>query len=217
MPQDTVSGKFITFEGGEGTGKSTQIAALAARLRDTGRNVLETREPGGTPEAEKVRELLVSGAADRWSPQAEALLNYAARDHHLRTSIRPALKTGIWVLSDRYIDSTRAYQGIAGGVAADLLASLETAVVGETMPDLTFVLDLEPQTGLERAAGRMATSNANEDRFEGKGLQFHTTLRQAFLDIAGEHPERCVLVDAALPREDVEDYIWDAVVSRLAP
>ncbi len=217
MPQDTVSGRFITFEGGEGTGKSTQIAALATRLRDAGRTLLETREPGGTPEAEKVRELLVSGAADRWSPQAEALLNYAARDHHLRTSIRPALNSGTWVLSDRYIDSTRAYQGAAGGVEAGLLAMLEDTIVGTTVPDLTFVLDLDPETGLGRAAERSTPTSSSEDRFEGKGLQFHTVLRQAFLDIADANPTRCIVVDAARPRDEVEEYIWDTVVSRLAP
>lgn len=217
MQQNTVSGKFITFEGGEGTGKSTQIAALAARLRGVGRTVLETREPGGTPEAERIRELLVSGATDRWSPEAETLLNYAARDHHLRALIRPALEQGTWVLSDRYTDSTRAYQGIAGGVANDLLAALEQEIIGETTPDLTFVLDLDPQAGLARASERAAPSAAAEDRFENKGLQFHTILRQAFLDIASAHPHRCVVVDAARPRDDVENYIWDTVVSRLAP
>ncbi len=210
-------GKFITFEGGEGTGKSTHVAALATRLHEAGRAVLQTREPGGTPEAERIRALLVSGDADRWSPQAEALLNYAARDHHLRTSIRPAMERGTWVLCDRYTDSTRAYQGAAGRVDGELLDALESHIVGDTFPDLTFVLDLDPRVGLERAAERAAPPDEKEDRFEGKGLQFHQQLRQAFLDIAGAHPERCVLVNADKSREEVAEFIWDTVVSRLAP
>ena len=217
MPQDRNAGRFITFEGGEGTGKSTHVAALAARLRAAGRTVLETREPGGTPETERIRKLLVSGATDRWSPQAEALLNYAARDEHLRTKIRPALTSGTWVISDRYMDSTRAYQGVAGGVAPELLDTLEHAVVGTTVPDLTFVLDLDPQSGLERAADRAAPASGSEDRFEGKGVVFHETLRQAFLDIAAANQNRCVVVDTARTRDEVADFIWDTVVSRLAP
>lgn len=210
-------GRFITFEGGEGTGKSTQAGLLAERLRSAGHGVLETREPGGTPEAERIRALLVTGEAGRWSPPAEALLNYAARDHHLRAQIRPAIEQGTWVVCDRYMDSTRAYQGIAGGVSQSLIEILEREVVGDTVPDLTFVLDVEPEAGLTRAASRESEAGNCEDRFEGKGLAFHRTLRQAFLDIADANRERCLVVDAAQSEDRVAQIIWDTVATRLAP
>ena len=209
------TGKFITFEGGEGTGKSTHVALLAQRLRDQGHTVTETREPGGTPQAEAVRSLLVTGETDRWSAQAEALLNYAARDSHLEGMIKPALASGAWVVCDRYIDSTRAYQGYAGGADPSLLASLEQAIVGEVLPDLTFVLDLDPQIGLARAGHRAKDSSADESRFEAKGLEFHTTLRDAFLDIARREPGRCVVLDASGAKEEIAEAVWRQVASRL--
>lgn len=214
------SGKFITFEGGEGTGKSTQVTMLAARLEVSGWTVLQTREPGGTPQAEQIRSLLVSGETDRWSPKAEALLNYAARDSHILHGIQPALIRGDWVISDRYMDSTRAYQGHAGGVSADFITELEHQIVGNVVPDLTFVMDIAPEAGLARAAARMTeapTQDTKEDRFEAKGLAFHTSLRQAFLDIARDNVNRCVVIDASNSIEQVSEIVWREVVSRLAP
>lgn len=183
---------FITFEGGEGAGKSTQIRLLAARLEALGRKVCLTREPGGAPEAEALRELLIHGGTDRWSPEAEALLNYAARDAHLRQTIRPALGRGEMVLCDRFMDSTRAYQGYAGGVDFGLVDALESAVVGATRPHLTLVFDLDPALGLARAKER-----GGADRFERKGLAFHESLREGFKTIAAAEPTRCVLLDAS--------------------
>jgi dTMP kinase len=183
-------GFFITFEGGEGAGKTTQLARLADELRKRGRDVLSTREPGGSPEAEAVRSVLVSGDPGRWSPLAETLLIYAARDSHLRSTIRPALAAGKTVLCDRFIDSTRAYQGAAGGVDIRLIDILDKQVVGDTVPDLTLILDIDPELGLARA-------KPSEDRFERKGSDFHSKLRHAYREIARAQPERCKLVDAS--------------------
>ncbi|MGI9413834.1 MAG: dTMP kinase [Hyphomicrobiales bacterium] len=210
-------GKFITFEGGEGTGKSTHARLLATSLEAAGHTVLVTREPGGTPDAEAIRALLVSGDPDRWSPEAEALLNYAARDDHLTKQIRPALDAGTWVVCDRYIDSTRAYQGSAGGADSGLIDALERVVVAETMPDLTLVLDLDPAYGLDRAGTRAQTAAGQEDRFEGKGDAFHRQLRDAFLRIAEREPDRCLVIDGAGTKEAVAEIIWQAVVTRLSP
>ena len=211
------TGRFITFEGGEGTGKSTQVKLLCERLVAGGHKVCLTREPGGTPGAEEVRSLLVSGADDRWSPEAEALLNYAARDDHIRKRIRPALERGEWVLCDRYFDSTDAYQGRAGGVAADLIARLREHIVGATVPDLTLILDIDVETGLERARRRMSGDDTREDRYESRGKAFHESLRAAFLEIAAENPERCVLIDATASVEQVGDAVWSQVATRLTP
>jgi dTMP kinase len=197
---------FITFEGGEGTGKSTQLQLLADRLRGQGGDVLTTREPGGTPEAEAIRNLLVHGNSDSLSAEAEALLNYAARDHHLRHVIRPALAKGTTVICDRFMDSTRAYQGFAGGAAPSFIDALESAIVAATVPDLTLVFDLDPMIGLDRAKAR-----GGADRFERKGLEFHKKLRAGFLEIAKQHPARCKLVDASLPVNDVSALVWKAV------
>jgi dTMP kinase len=185
-------GLFITFEGGEGTGKTTQLAKLAAALENRGIDVLCTREPGGSREAETIRAELVSGDAGKWSPLAEALLMNAARDSHLRKTIRPALALGRTVLCDRFLDSTRAYQGAAGGVDMKLIAALEQSVVGETVPDLTLIFDLEPEVGLARA-------KASDDRFERKGADFHSRLNAAYREIARAEPERCRLIDASAP------------------
>ena len=204
-------GLFITFEGGEGAGKSTQAGLLAARLTQAGREVVRTREPGGSPGAEQLRELLVTGDADRWSAEAEMLLNYAARDDHLRRVIRPALEAGKVVLCDRFKDSTRAYQGYAGGCDLALIDALEAAIVGETRPQLTFIFDLDPEIGLARASAR---GEGSDQRFERKGLAFHQTLRNAFNEIAAGDPKRCVLVDAGQSRDDVAEMIWRAVEAR---
>lgn len=204
-------GTFVTFEGGEGTGKSTQIGRLAARLREHGRDVVVTREPGGTPEAEALRALLVSGEPGRWTAKAEALLNFAARDSHLTQVIRPTLEQGMIVLSDRFMDSTRVYQGTAGGVDAHLIDMLERTIVGETKPDLTLIFDLDPALGLQRAKLR----DGGEDRYERKGLEFHSKLRDGFLKILRREPNRCRLVDAALPADEVEQTVWSIVETRL--
>jgi dTMP kinase len=199
---------FITFEGGEGTGKSTQIARLASRLRDVNVDVVTTREPGGTPEAEAVRGLLVSGAVGRWSAEAEALLNYAARDHHLHHTIRPALARGAVVLCDRFMDSTRVYQGIAGGCPLTLIDTLEAQVVGDTRPARTLVFDLDPKLGLARAASR---NGGIENRFESKGLDHHRCIRDGFLEVARENPQRCRVVDASLDLDAVAAQVWSDV------
>jgi dTMP kinase len=191
---------FITFEGGEGAGKSTHIRRVAAFLRNEAKDVVVTREPGGSPNAEALRGLLVSGDTGRWSPQAETLLNYAARDSHLNETIRPALSRGAIVLCDRFMDSTRAYQGYAGGCAMAFIDHLERAIVGNTRPRLTLIFDLDPRLGLDRARER---GQGDEDRFERKGLDFHKKLREGFLIIAQSDPARCRLIDASQSVDDV--------------
>jgi dTMP kinase len=207
-------GRFITFEGGEGAGKSTQARRLADRLIALGKTVTLTREPGGTAGAEALRELLVTGGADRWSPLSEALMMYAARRDHIERLIAPALALGQWVVCDRFADSTRAYQGAGGGVDPAFIDALEHQVLGETVPDLTLVFDLPADIGLERAKVRDADAGG---RFEAKGLAFHEALRAGFLKIAGDHPQRCAVIDAAQGIETVEAQVWDAVSGRLAP
>lgn len=213
-------GKFITLEGGEGAGKSTQVALLAERLREAGHTVVETREPGGTERGEKIRDFLLSGKAEEFGPMGEAVLFSAARDEHVRELIKPALERGDWVLCDRFSDSTAAYQGAAGGLKPSVLRGLERVAVGDTMPDLTIILDLPPETGLKRAAARNENGAANgedADRFEGMEQRFHEALRTCFLQIAAEAPERCVVVNAEQPESAVAEDIWEAVVERLAP
>ena len=205
-------GVFITFEGGEGAGKSTQLRRLADRLAASGREVVATREPGGSEGAEAVRALLVEGSADRWSPMAETLLLYAARADHLERLIRPALARGAVVISDRFADSTRAYQGAAGGVAPGFIDTVEREVLGETRPDLTLIPDLPAERGLERAAGR----GGAEARFESKGLAFHQRLREGFLAVAAAEPGRCVVIDADRSVEQVAVAVTGAVDALLA-
>ncbi len=189
-------GLFITFEGGEGAGKSTQVALLADHLRQHGHRVITTREPGGTESAEAIRKLLVTGEPDSLSSTAEALLNYAARDDHLRRVIRPALARGDIVLCDRFMDSTRAYQVYAGDCPAALVDALERDVVKGTRPHLTLVFDLPEETGLSRAQARSCGKGGGENRFERFGAAFHADLRAAWLRIARKNPQRCKLVDA---------------------
>ncbi len=205
------AGRFITVEGGEGGGKSTQVRLLSERLRALGREVIATREPGGSPGAEVLRDLLVKGAVDRWSPLSETLIFYAARHDHLERVIRPALERGAWVISDRFADSTRAYQGAAGGVDAAFIGSLEGAVLGDTRPDLTLILDLPADEGLRRAGRR----GDDETRFENKGQSFHHRLRTEFLTIAKHEPQRCLVIDAAPPVAEVSEAIWRGVRERL--
>jgi len=211
----TGRGRFITLEGGEGAGKSTQAARLADYLRDRGHEVVTTREPGGAPGAEEIRRLLVTGEADRWSPEAELLLLNAARDDHLRTTVRPALTRGAWVVCDRFADSTRAYQGLVGGIDSGLIVTLERAVVADTVPDLTLVFDLDPAAGLARARARERPGSGIEDRFERKGAEFHTRLRRAFLAIAAGEPERCVVIDASRGAEEIAADVRRIVDERL--
>lgn len=204
-------GFFISFEGGEGAGKSTQIRRLAEGLQAAGHDVVVTREPGGSSGAEAIRELLVNGAADRWSPVTETLLMYAARRDHVERVIRPALAQGKVVLCDRFADSTRAYQGAGGDAPASLIASLEEHVLNGTVPILTLILDLPAQVGLQRAEARGGAA-----RFESKGLEFHERLRAGYLEIARKEPERCVVIDADAEIDAVTVAIADAVARRLA-
>ena len=204
-------GRFITFEGGEGTGKSTQVARLVERLRARDLEVVQTREPGGSQGAEEIRNLALNGDAGRWSPMTETLLMYAARSDHLERTVRPALEAGRWVVCDRFADSSRAYQGVGGGTPAAFIENLDAAVVGATQPDLTLIFDLPVEVGLERAFGR----GLFETRFESKGLEFHERLRRGFLDIAARHPERCIVIDADGDLDAVTARVWAAVEARL--
>ena len=208
-------GRFITFEGGEGTGKSTQAATLARRLEALGIGVVLTREPGGSSGAEIVRHVLLSGAAKPLGTEAEAILFAAARDDHLATLIRPALERDKWVICDRFIDSTRVYQGDLGAVDPRIIRRLERVIVGDTMPDLTFILDVPAEVGLERARRRRGDNEA--DRFETETLEFHTRLRDAYLAIAAAEPQRCVVIDSQRPKNKVADEIWAIVNRRLDP
>ena len=205
-------GFFITFEGGEGAGKSTQARRLATRLRTMGRAVTLTREPGGSVGAEAIRTLLVRGEADRWSPVSETLLMYAARRDHIERTIAPALSRGEVVVCDRFLDSTRAYQGAGGGAPTSLISALEAAVVGDARPDLTLVFDLPVDAGLARAVAR----GDGEARFESKGRDFHERLRAAYLAIVAAEPGRCGLINADGDLEAVEARVWAAVEPRLA-
>jgi dTMP kinase len=204
-------GIFITFEGGEGGGKSTQAARLARHLEERGRRVVLTREPGGTPEGEAIRSLLVTGDERRFTPLSEALLNNAQRLEHLEKVIRPALAAGSIVISDRFMDSTRVYQGLVGGVDARLIAALEDAVVGTNRPDLTLILDVPTEVGLARAR----TRERQPDRFESRDVAFHEALRTGFLGLAANEPERCAVFDTRRDKQEVFAAILAEVESRL--
>ncbi len=203
-------GHFITLEGGEGAGKSTQIRRLAEWLRtERGGDVVMTREPGGSPGAEAIRELLVNGETDRWDARTEALLHFAARRDHVIKTISPALERGDWVLCDRFADSTRAYQGIVQGAGLDVVETLYALAVGDLEPDLTLLLDLPVEVGLARAGER-----GGSDRYERMGRDFHEALRTAFLKIAQSAPERCIVIDATGGEAEVESAIRAAVAHR---
>lgn len=208
-------GKFITLEGGEGGGKTTQAKLLADRLRRAGLDVVQTREPGGSPRAETIRRVILSGKAKTFGPLAETVLFYAARESHLELTIRPALQRGAWVVCDRFSDSTRAYQGAAGGVGQQVLNAMDTVVVGDTKPDLTIILDLPAEESLNRVKARSIAENREADRFESMGLPFHKTLRDEFLAIAKDEPQRCVVIDATPSAEVVARSVWGAVRERL--
>ncbi len=203
--------KFITFEGGEGAGKSTQIGLLAAALTAAGIPVQTTREPGGSPGAEQIRELLVTGAADRWDAMTEALLHFAARREHLRSVVWPNLAAGQWVLSDRFADSTLAYQGYGHGLGREPIEQLYDLVVGKFAPDLTLILDVPVALGLDRALAR----RDGEDRYEGLDGAFHERLRQGFREIADREPHRCVLIDGSGAVERVQAAVQACVAERL--
>ena len=207
-------GIFITFEGGEGAGKSTQIARLAATLRERGHEVVLTREPGGSPGAEAVRHVVLSGAAEPFGPAMEAVLFAAARADHIEQVIRPAVERGAIVLCDRFVDSSRVYQGVTGGLEPAFMQALEQATVGAMMPDLTILLDLDPEEGMRRAARRRGGEVA--DRFEKEALDIQRRRREAFLDIARAEPGRCVVIDSTQPPATVEAAILDAVEALVA-
>jgi dTMP kinase len=202
--------RFITLEGGEGAGKSTQAKRLAASLEARGISCIVTREPGGSPGAEDIRKLLVRGEQEKWDPQTETLLLFAARADHVARSIRPALDKGIWVICDRFIDSTYAYQGVGRGVPIEFIAELERLVLHGFKPDLTLILDLPVDIGLSRATAR----GADETRFEQFDRDFHSRLRMAFFDLVRNEPSRCVLIDAGRSADDVASEIWRAVATR---
>ncbi|RDJ20337.1 dTMP kinase [Bosea caraganae] len=207
-------GCFITLEGGEGAGKSTLARSLAERLRMAGVEVDLTREPGGSPKAEAIRETILSGQIKPHGPFIEALMFSAARIDHIDRRIRPALVRGEWVICDRFIDSTRAYQGTLGRIDPALLAELEQVTIDGLTPDLTLILDLDPKTGLARAAKRRSPGEG-KDRFEGENLAFHRKLRAAYLAIAEKEPERCAVLDASQPPEKLAEAAWEVLCERL--
>ena len=206
-------GTFITFEGGEGAGKSTQIVQLAEMLRNEGRTVLVTREPGGSPGAEAIRHVLLSGAAEPFGPAMEAILFAAARSDHVEQVIRPAVERGEVVLCDRFMDSSRVYQGITGNLPAEFMESLEAVTVNAMLPDLTIILDVDPEEGLRRATARRGDDTA--DRYEKETLEVHRRRRKAFLDIAKTEPDRCVVVDATQSPKKVTKQIASIVSERI--
>ena len=203
-------GRFITLEGGEGAGKSTQIQVIKDYLLTCGNDVVVTREPGGTSEGQEIRNLLVSGDKDKWSPLSETLLILADRAAHLERVIRPALAEGKYVVCDRFFDSTKAYQGVAGGLGLDVIHNLQQPVLGTTLPDVTLLLDIDPEKGLRRAQER-----GGELRFESKTLAYHRTLRNAFLDFAAQEPDRIFVIDADRDVEAVSADILAVLDERL--
>ena len=226
-------GKFITFEGGEGSGKSTQARILADRLRQRGIDVKTTREPGGSPFAERLRDVLLDPATPPHSAMSEALLFYAARADHLETVIRPALKAGTWVVCDRFSDSTRVYQGSAGTLNPQILQALDLIVVAKSRPNMTLIIDIPVEIGLARAQLRLSQKQTEQqatrlgparkgdirplspDRYESRDAVFHARLRQGFLDIAKDEPDRCVVIDGHHDTAVVSASVWSAVRARL--
>ncbi|MCX7325302.1 MAG: dTMP kinase [Hyphomicrobiales bacterium] len=204
--------RLITLEGGEGAGKSTVARGLQARLAERAIRSLVTREPGGSTKAEAIREALLVGQVKPYGPFAEAIMFYAARIDHIEKTIRPALARGEWVISDRFADSTRAYQGALGQIDPALLASLERVALAGFRPDITLILDVPVEIGLARAAARRGSGAT--DRFESEGRGFHARLRKAYLDIAEREPDRCIVLDASLPPDDVLEMAWAAVEMR---
>ncbi|GAC1041125.1 dTMP kinase [Rhizobium sp. No.120] len=208
------NGLFVSFEGGEGAGKSTQIRYLAERLRERGHEVLVTREPGGSPGAEAVRHVLLSGAAEMFGTRMEAILFAAARNDHVEDVIRPALARGAIVLCDRFMDSSRVYQGVTGNLEPDYIEALQRVAVNGVIPHCTLILDIPAEVGLERARKR-ASAAAAPDRFEKEEMQTHEKRREAFLDIAAREPERCYVIDAQKPENEIAAEIAGIVDKRL--
>lgn len=210
-----MTARFITFEGGEGVGKSTQIKRLISNLTRAGVHSVRTREPGGTPRAEAIRSFLLQGQCEAWGPSAEAVLFAAARLDHVRSLIAPNLESGKWVLSDRFSDSTRAYQGLTGGVPVKLINALETLALDGHAPDLTIILDLDPRVAFERLAARAEDEGGpTPDRFEREAADWHGRLRESFLEIADNNRERCVVISADADSDMVEAEIWQVMLRR---
>jgi len=207
-------GKFITFEGGEGAGKSTQAQKLKSALEARGRSVVLTREPGGSPGAEEIRGLLVQGEPDRWTPLCETLLFIAARADHVARTIEPALAKGQWVISDRFSDSTYVYQGVARGLGMETVRDLQRVALGDFVPDLTLIVDLPAGEGLRRARAR---GQERENRYEKFGREFHERLREAFRELAAREPVRCVVIDGVSDSDTVSAAVWRAVQEKLHP
>lgn len=207
----TQRGRFVTFEGGEGSGKTTQSKKLFAKLDEVGIDVMWTREPGGSYGAEEIRSLLVKGESDRWAPSTEALLMFAARDDHWKTWIEPALEAGTWVICDRFADSSYAYQGYGKGVSLDFLKTLYQNTVGDAQPDRTYLFDVPVDIGLERAHTRMSADQAKEDRFEGLGSPFHERVRAGFKALAKADSSRIFTLDATQSIETLEAQVWQDV------
>ena len=205
-------GLFITFEGGEGAGKSTQIVKLREALENLGFDVVQTREPGGCPEAEQIRDLILGSAQHHFDPLSETLLLYAARYEHVKKKIQPALDAGKIVLCDRFADSTLVYQGYAGGLSLSLLETLYALIIGDLKPDLTFVLDLSIEISSERTQSR----GLPQDRFESKDIDFHRRLRKGFLELAQQHPERMVVIDASRTIEEIFQQILKLFLTKLS-
>ena len=211
-----VAPRFVTFEGGEGVGKSTQVKRLLVRLNRLGIEAVRTREPGGTPKAEHVRAFILQGRSEAWGPGAEAVLFAAARLDHVNQLIAPSLSTGKWVISDRFHDSTRAYQGLTGGVDTKLIRGLETLALNGHAPNLTFVLDMDPVVAFNRVNARELEPALVQsgDRFEKEDLAWHRRLRQAFLDIAAQNQDRCVVLPANQGEDALENEVWDTLTRR---
>jgi len=209
-------GLFITLEGGEGSGKSTQLKRLAETLRGKGCDVVTTREPGGTPDAEKIRNLLVQRDGGEWTPMAECLLLFASRVMHVEKLIKPALEQGKIVISDRFADSTRAYQAYGHGMNPQIIEQMNTLALGDFKPDLTFILDIDVDEGLKRAGNRISATASTEDKYERLGSPFHQRLRMGFLEIAGKEPGRCTIINAARGLDDVAKDIEDKVLTLLS-
>jgi dTMP kinase len=208
-------GIFITLEGGEGTGKSTQIKLLQQALSAAGKDILTTREPGGTDQAERIRDLLLQGDSGAFDPMTEALLLFAARREHLVQKIWPALEKGQWVISDRFADSSRAFQGYGMGLDMQVIENLYQMVAGKFQPDLTFIFDIDPEVGLKRSLKRLKDNAITEDRYERMGLPFHQRLRNGFLEIAKKFSTRCVVIDAAQDVQAVHQQVLKVVEQRL--
>jgi dTMP kinase len=204
-------GRFITFEGGDGSGKSTQIKRIAAALEAKKIATVVTREPGGSPGAEEIRALVLRGDPARWNPLTEALLFYAARADHTERLIKPALADGKWVISDRYSDSSYAYQGGGRGLARETVRRIEAIAIDDFKPDLTIILDMDVEIGLKRSVARQGNA---ETRFEEMDLAFHERMRKTFLDIARRNPQRCVVVPADREVDEVADAVWQTVKKR---